>query len=197
MFSQELTLQSALDELGENRSYSSFLFTKESALVRLDHQLSIFEKSSLSPEAREKASEPLHLAFNREWQKCDLYLFLRRNLDDSIFGKVEEDVLELLYNAWEHGSLYCETGPVSVEVFLDGAQLCISIEQNGDGFKAAEKIALAECKEDHNGIARGMGLVRIRQSRPEVRFGFEHVVKDHQDKFRSLVVRSLGSIKAP
>ena len=194
MLDNNLHLERGLEELGEVLEEREFIFTAEDPLVVLEKRARDAEQKATTPEEYEALSEEIDIEFGPAWTRSDLGMYLQSFLSEKDTGDLKMNLWELLYNAWGHGSNYCENGNVTVKVFLGkNRKILISVEQPGSGFDSQKVFAESEGKPREGRLeSHGGGMQRIRFN--EAAFGYEKVVTAKKNHFRSLLLQRLKDI---
>jgi len=198
MLSRKLQYDSALEKIGDIVETATFVFRRNDPLVTMAKELRAEEeqlardgkgRDSLSNEYYEK-----NRMLSRHWKESGFMEFLRKvtpkHSGDIV--NIDRNLFEILLNAWDHG-MDEEDSIVTMEICVgENRKLFISVEQSGEGFDY-EKTYRKACrkKERERDRARGGGMARIRCELSTL-FGYERTVQDEQQRFRSLLFRTLS-----
>jgi|GEM_PF-5897816 len=126
MFDPELHERRVLKEMGENPTEYHYVFTKDNPYVQASKVLMHDQRIAVESTADELKAAILH------WRNTALH----QELEKIGWSFDEDDIQELLWNAFEHGSEWCEKGPVNIRVLCnqDKTILGVLIEQPLEGF---------------------------------------------------------------
>jgi anti-sigma regulatory factor (Ser/Thr protein kinase) len=181
MLRENLTAAQAKDEVGENPEEFTYVFTATDPYV-------VANKAAAADESSDTPDDVLQAharAVNRAQRTHPFYM----HLEQGDLFEAEPDITEMLWNAFEHGSNWCQDGNVTVRIFRDPStkKWLVAIEQPGDGFDVAERLQIG-VRYQLRGMLRGGGSATVERS--PYAFGFEKDVAGQQHVFRTLILNT-------
>jgi hypothetical protein len=176
MLDAGLTFQGGIDRIGESPEEFHHEFTNRDPYVVATRKAAEAEVRGVDV----YTSEELTIMMDA-WKNCPLQQCLRSHGMSYYYESV---VVEMLWNAFEHGSSWCEAGPVGVRIFFDTIKniFLLSIEQPLEGFDISK--IMNHTRYNVGNVTRGGGLALVKNEESTV--GFESVTEG-QSKFRTLI----------
>ncbi len=176
MLRLDLTLETGSKEIEENPECFEFQFESD------DPYLLSIRDAQETETAGGVVTDAQVQATITAWAACPL----RATIFDRGLSRYETHIQELLINAFEHGSVWGEAGPIRVRILRSGTNdlFLVTIEQPLEGFDVQRIRDHVQVKVGN--ALRGGGLAMVRHETDST-FGFESIDAETA-KFRSLMI---------